>query len=79
YITTDCYKNITVTNQEGTIKYNVSELNIIKDWGEDKTMGRKKTKTATITYKGEEYALVFNLNVMEIIQEQNIFMRLLFF
>lgn len=37
---------------------------------EDKTMGRKKTKTATITYKGEEYALVFNLNVMETMQEQ---------
>lgn len=37
---------------------------------EDKTMGRKKTKTATITYKGEEYPLVFNLNVMETIQEQ---------
>lgn len=39
YITTDCYKNITVTNQEGTIKYNISELNIIKDWGEDENMG----------------------------------------
>ncbi len=39
YLTTDSYKNITVSNQEGTIKYNISELNILKDWGEDETMG----------------------------------------
>lgn len=38
YLTTDCYKNITVTNADGTIKYNVSELNIIKDYGGDDTM-----------------------------------------
>ena len=47
YITTDCYKNITVTNQEGTIKYNVSELNIIKDWGKDKTMGKDPANPTT--------------------------------
>lgn len=29
-----------------------------------------KKKKNTITYKGEEYALVFNLNVMEDIQEK---------
>lgn len=29
-----------------------------------------KKKKNTITYKGEEYALVFNLNVMEEIQEK---------
>ena len=52
YITTDCYKNITVTNQEGTIKYNVSELNIIKDWGEDKAMGKDPANptTPTVSY-----------------------------
>lgn len=52
YITTDCYKNITVTNQEGTMKYNVSELNIIKDWGEDKTMGKDPANptTPTVSY-----------------------------
>lgn len=52
YITTDCYKNITVTNQEGTIKYNVSELNIIKDWGEDKAMGKDPANptTSTVSY-----------------------------
>lgn len=38
YITTDCYRNITVANQDGTIKYNISELNIVKDFGPDKTM-----------------------------------------
>ena len=48
YITTDCYKNITVMNQEGTMKYNVSELNIIKDYGQDKTMtGNHTTKYHT--------------------------------
>ena len=30
----------------------------------------KKETNTTVTYKGEEYALVFNLNVMEIIQEE---------
>ncbi|MBQ6787279.1 MAG: hypothetical protein IJO85_06115 [Lachnospiraceae bacterium] len=49
YITTDCYKNITVTNQEGTIRYNISELNIIKDWGEDETMDPAQT-TPTVSY-----------------------------
>lgn len=46
YITTDCYKNITVSNQEGTMKYNVSELNIIKNYGTDKTM----TATPGVSY-----------------------------
>lgn len=52
YLTTDCYKNITVTNQEGTIKYNISELNIIKDWGTDKAMGTDPLNptTATVSY-----------------------------
>ena len=35
---------------------------------EGKTMAKKKTNA--IIYKGEEYALVFNLNVMETIQEK---------
>lgn len=30
----------------------------------------KKKQTNTITYKGEEYPLIFNLNVMETIQEE---------
>ena len=33
-------------------------------------MAKKKETKSTITYKGEEYALIFNLNVMEIIQEE---------
>lgn len=45
YITTDCYKNITVTNQEGTVRYNISELNIIKDYDTDKTMTGAYTVT----------------------------------
>lgn len=52
YMTTDCYKNITVTNQEGTIKYNISELNIIKDWGMDEAMGTNPANptTPTVSY-----------------------------
>ncbi|MBQ2921983.1 MAG: hypothetical protein IJE60_02650, partial [Tyzzerella sp.] len=38
YYTTDCYKNIVVTNADETIKYNISEINIIKKWN-DETMG----------------------------------------
>lgn len=49
YISTDCYKNVTVTNADGTIKYNISEINIIKDWGTDKAMDPTVT-TATISY-----------------------------
>ncbi len=38
YYTTDCYRNVTVTNADGTVKYNISEINIIKDYGNDATM-----------------------------------------
>lgn len=30
YLTTDCYKNVTVSNEDGTIKYNISEINFMK-------------------------------------------------
>ena len=55
YITTDCYKNITVTNQEGTIKYNVSELNIIKDWGDNKAMGKDTANPPATGYPKVSY------------------------
>ena len=35
YYTTDCFKNVVVTNEDGTVKYNISEINIIKNWGTD--------------------------------------------
>ncbi len=54
YITTDCYRNITVTNQEGTIKYNISELNIIKDWGEDEAMDPTQTNPTVSYHTGSE-------------------------
>lgn len=54
YLTTDCYKNITVTNQEGNVKYNVSELNIIKDWGTNKAMTGTPVSTSIHTGSTEE-------------------------
>lgn len=35
YLTTDSYKNVTVTNEEGTVKYNISEINFIKEVDEN--------------------------------------------
>ena len=30
YYTTDCFKNVVVTNEDGTVKYNINEINLIK-------------------------------------------------
>lgn len=46
YLTTDCYKNVTVTNADGTIKYNIGEINIIKNYGKDEIMAT----TPTVSY-----------------------------
>lgn len=30
FYTTDCYKNVVVTSEDGTVKYNISEINFVK-------------------------------------------------
>lgn len=35
YFTTDCYRNVTVTSMDGTVKYNISEINFVKETDKD--------------------------------------------
>lgn len=64
YFSTDCYRNVTVQSEDGTVKYNISELNIVKEL--DKTTNTVTSTsinsgTTTDPYSGlsEDFAKAF--------------------
>ena len=66
YLSTDCYKNVTVTDATGTIKYNISEINFIKETDENGTIiGNTTTIHTGSTQEGlrhlsEDFAEAFS-------------------